>query len=180
MDVTCISERDLTPCQAGEILLLQHLAYPDTPHFAMRRWCHSPLEGDDLWFAFRRQGRLVGSLRLLHRRTKTVSGEMVLGGIGNVCSHPDARGQGAARACMRAAAEYMRHGDKIDFGMLFCAKGVLEFYGKLGWRRISDEVLRAPETGQSEPVRGFAMICPARRGLEDWPGGTVDLNGDDW
>ncbi len=180
MDVTCTSERDLTPCQAGEILLLQHLAYPDTPHFALRRWCHSPLDGDDLWFTFHRQGQLLGSLRLLHRRAKTAGGEMVLGGIGNVCSHPDARGQGAARACMQAAAEYMRNSGKIDFGMLFCGRRVVEFYGKLGWRQISDQVQRSPEAGGSEPVGGFVMICPARLGLGDWPAGPVDLNGDDW
>jgi GNAT superfamily N-acetyltransferase len=181
VDVTCTIECDLKPTEAAETILLQHLAYPDTPHFACRRWCHSPLEGDDLWFALRRDGRLLGSCRLLHRRIKAGEAELIVGGVGNVCSHPDARGIGAAKACMFAAADYMLQGGKVDFGMLFCGKHVVEFYRKLGWHRITNEVVRTPPPPAGrEQVRGNVMICPGRMPLDQWPAGPVDLNGDDW
>jgi GNAT superfamily N-acetyltransferase len=166
---------------AGEILLLQHLAYPGTVEFACRRWCRSALAEDDLWFLFRRDGRLVGNCRLLHRRARAGENELVLGGIGNVCSHPDARGIGAAKACMLAAAEYMRQSGKVDFGMLFCGKAVAGFYRKLGWREIENDVIRSmsPPVG-AERVHGPVMICPGQKTLEQWPAGPVDLNGENW
>jgi aminoglycoside 2'-N-acetyltransferase I len=165
--------------------LLQHLAYPGTVEFACRRWCHSPLAGDDLWFLYRRDGQLAGSCRLLHRRAKAGDDELVLGGIGNVCSHPDARGIGAAKACMLAAAEYMLQSGKVDFGMLFCRERVVGFYRKVGWREIENDIVsasrpRVPQTASPRGGGGYVMIHPGRKSLEQWPAGAIDLNGEDW
>ena len=47
----------------------------------------------------------VGSVRLIVSGLRTAAGELLVGGMANVCSHPDHRGEGAAKACMRAAQQ---------------------------------------------------------------------------
>jgi predicted N-acetyltransferase YhbS len=184
MDVTRTSEKDMTPELDREIRRLQQEAFPRTVEFAQQRWWHTPPSDDELWFNARHEGRLVGSVRLVRRTVRTPDGQRTVGGIANVCSHPQARGLGAAKACMTAAQEYIAGSGQIDFGVLFCGDGVRPFYEKLGWKAVDNEVLVG-----DPPVRhkyndpdhhGFIMVYPGRRCMSQWPAGTVNLDGQDW
>ena len=181
MDVTCTREADLTPEQEAEILALQQAGFPEQPDFLHQRWHHTRLRDDDLWFVARRYGRLIGNVRLVVREICTTAGPLVVGGVANVCSHPDARGCGAAKACMLAAGQYIAR--SMDFGLLFAGGAVRGFYAALGWREIDNPVKVENEPGRRElgrDLHGFVMICPGRRALGEWPRGKVDLNGPDW
>jgi predicted N-acetyltransferase YhbS len=182
--VTCVLEKDMTPALARGIQELQHAAFPHTSEFAHQRWWHTPLSPEELWFVARRDGRLVGSVRLVLRRITTVAGDYVVGGLANVCSHPDARGCGAAKACALAAQEKIAHGGTMDFGLLFCAVRVRDFYAKLGWTVVTNDVIfGAPPSrhGYGVPaLSGYAMIFPGRLATADWPTGGIDLNGQNW
>lgn len=176
-------ERDLSPARAEEIRRLQEAAFPGTPEFRVQRWYHTPEAGDDLWFGARREGRLIGSARLVHRRIDTVGRALDVGGIANVCSHPDARGQGAAAACMEAAQRYIASGGRVDFGLLFCSEA-RGFYEKLGWRTVENPLYIRDPHGDRQRTHAspteYAMIFPGRQGFEQWPDGAIDLNGMDW
>ena len=182
MDTTCTIERDLTAEHAEEIRCLQQAAFPGTTEFLTQRWWHTPVADDEWWLGARVDGELIGSARLLFRTIVTTGGERVIGGIGNVCSHPDRRGQGAAAACMRAAAEEI--GREADFGVLFCGEAVRGFYERLGWQVVDNELYPRPAGAGGERVRstghGCAMISPGRQTLDEWPAGEIDLNGPDW
>ncbi len=182
MDVTITREQDLTPRQDREILDLQQAAFPNTAEFAHQRWWHTP-PTDDRWVGARRDGRLVGGARLVRRRIRVGDVELDVMGFGNVCSHPNARGTGAASACMIAGVEYMR-GAGVDFGLLFCGEGAHGFYGRLGWRDVGNEVVYHVPDETGVLVRGGGHECTlihaAGRPADDWPAGTVDLSGPDW
>ena len=121
MDIIRTLEKDLTPEGDREILDLQHAAFTKTAEFAHQRWWHSPAQDDDLWFGVRDDaGKLISSIRVVHRLARTTDGERLLAGIGNVCSHPEARGSGAASMCMTAVSEYIADEGGADFGLLFC------------------------------------------------------------
>jgi len=185
MDVTCTPERDLSDSQAREIIDLQHAAFVETPEFAHQRWYHTRPADEDLWFTVGDgSGKLVGSVRLVHRRIGTNGGERVVGGIANVCSHPDVRGRGAARAALRAAQDYIAGGGQIDYGMLFCGPTVRGFYAKLGWHEIDNGLVYIDPAGRrqtSEPdSTGCTMLLAGRQTVEQWPEGEIDLNGPDW
>ena len=184
MDVTVVAERDVMPERQREILLLQHAAFPGTGEFAYQRWYRTPLSDDDLWFLARRGGQFIGSVRLLHRRITTVRGDLAIGGVANVCSHPSARGSGAARACMLGAQQYIAGGTRTDFGMLFTGPKVREFYAKLGWRGVKNPLVYADESGNAVRVSPEAercvMIFASSRPLEQWPEGEININGPAW
>ena len=162
-------------------MALQHLAFPATVEFATQRWWHAPLEGDEVWVGARRNGRLIGSALLVFRTVTAGCGDLPVGGVGNVCSHPDSRGQGAAKACMRAAQEIIA--SAADFGMLMAGGKVRAFYEDLGWRVIDSEVVYRKVDGSEAVFHGpepFILIYPGRRQLADWPEGPINLNGPDW
>jgi len=182
MDVTCTCERDLTEAQSEEIRRLQNLAFPKAEEFRVQRWWHSPLSDDEKWFGARLNGQLIGSLRMLFRAIPTPIGPVRIAGLGNVCSHPDHRGCGAASACLKAAAESIAK--DVDFGFLFCGDPVLAFYAKHGWQEVGNTFAML-EGGPDGPrisalPHGHAMILPGKRPTSDWPEGEIDLNGSDW
>ncbi|KKN73740.1 hypothetical protein LCGC14_0397860 [marine sediment metagenome] len=182
MDVTCTIECDLSDRMAEDIRQLQQAAFPTAEEFLTQRWWHTPLSDNERWVGARTGDKLIGSVRLLFRTITTPAGELVVGGLGNVCSHPDCRGQGVASACMRAAAEVIER--EADFGFLFCGETVRDFYAKLGWQTVSNVfwMLEGGSDGPrvSDTPHGYAMIHPGRQSMDDWPKGEIDLNGPDW
>jgi len=180
--VTCVTEKDLRDEQAREILELQCAAFPHTKEFGAQRWWHTPATDDDLYFTAYTDGSCIASIRVLSRRIGTPNGEIAVAGVGNVCSHPDARRTGAASACMK---EVLRHiALAADFGLLFCGENLIGFYSRFGWREVDNDLWYVDQQGarrRADPnSRGYTMILPGRRGVEDWPEGPIDLNGPDW
>jgi len=182
MDVTCTAEKDLRDEQAREILELQHAAFPRTEEFRTQRWWHTPAADDDLYFTAHMDGRCVASIRVLSRRIATPNGEVSVAGVGNVCSHPDARGKGAATACMKKVLLHIA--SAADFGLLFCGADRRGFYTRFGWCEVNNDLWYLDEQGarrRADPnSHGCIMVFPGRRGMEDWPEGPIDLNGPDW
>lgn len=184
MNIQRVREKDLTPVQAAEILELQHAAFPATKEFETQRWYHTPLADDEMWFFGYKDGRLICSVRVVHRTITVGTANFRVAGIANVGSHPDARGTGAGKACMQAVGQYISQAPDLDFGVLFTGPPTDGFYAKLGWKTITNQYACANEKDQRvthDPKDGgVRMIYPGRQTLEKWPDGVMDLNGRDW
>jgi GNAT superfamily N-acetyltransferase len=86
-------------------------------------------------------GRMLSTLRVFVRRIHLPNGELVtLGGIGEVGSHPDARGRGFASMLLSSALTLMkdRH---YTLGGLHSSQ-LADFYEKLGWTKIPRSIVR--------------------------------------
>lgn len=178
MNITTTIERNVTGVHAEEIRALQESAFPQTEEFRTQRHWHTPLAADDCWIGARTDGQLVGSVCIMFRTITTPAGDFRIGGIGNVCSAPAARGKGAAKACMNTAGAII--GSTCDFGLLGCGDAVLAFYESLGWSRIDNDVIWTDAAGNRAVHDPNVMIFPGRQTLADWPTGTIDLNGPNW
>ncbi len=178
MTITQLHERHLSDDHRQAILELQQLAFPQTEEFKTQRWWHAPLDGSELWIGCEKNSELIGSVLLLFRNVTTQAGTLKLGGIGNVCSHPAHRGAGAAKKCMLAANAVIA--EQCDFGLLECGDPVGAFYESLGWQEVNNEVVWQLPDGTPGKTESHVMIVPGRKGLADWPAGTVDLNGPNW
>jgi predicted GNAT family N-acyltransferase len=166
------------------ILALQQAAFPRTPEFKHQRCYKTPLIIDDQWFLAEDSGRLIASIRLIHRTISTLQDPLAIGGVANTCSHPKAWGTGAVKTCMRAAQSYLTTSPSIDCGMLFCNDIARGFYEKLGWHRITNPVnLTGPDSLPKRVTSTEAtitMIHPGRKEVSQWPSGDIDLNGPEW
>ena len=181
MEVRELSESEVTGELDRQILEIQHLAFSHTAEFSSQRWWHTPSRPEDRWFLVFDGPRLIGNVRLVHRTIGTAGGPRSVGGVANVCSHPDARGSGAAKAAMQAAGAYIAR--NVDFGLLWCGAKVHDFYGRLGWADITDPMSMIHPDGHhglaTRSADSYMMIYPGRCGLDQWPAGPIDLNGQD-
>ena len=86
-------------------------------------------------------GQIVATLRVWDRQIRIGSTPVRMGGIGGVCTHPEARGRGHASAMMEDAVRYMREAG-YPVSCLFSEVGS-RFYHRFGYRSV--------------PLNGFRM-----------------------
>ncbi|MHB1458612.1 MAG: GNAT family N-acetyltransferase, partial [Armatimonadota bacterium] len=78
-------------------------------------------------------GRLVSAVQICERRVRVGNVSLLMGGIGNVGTDPDVRGQGHSSRLLYDSIDAMRAAG-IDFSVLYT--GINPFYERLGWRGI--------------------------------------------
>ncbi|NLF30842.1 MAG: GNAT family N-acetyltransferase [Planctomycetes bacterium] len=150
---------------------LQRRAFPATEEFRHGRyWIHRP-GPDDLYVLAWQDDRLVGQT-VLYQATAP-QGRLAC--LGNVCSDPDVRRGGYASACVRRALdEAGRLG--VDWTLLFCAPATVEFYRRLGFETVGNEVRFTRPDGSTRPhPPGDAAMVAAVSG-RPWPDGPVVLD----
>jgi GNAT superfamily N-acetyltransferase len=102
---------------------------------------------------------------------------VLVGGIGNVKTHPAARGRGLATAAMGRAGDFFR-ANSVDFVLLVCEPGLVAFYERLGWRTFPGELL-VSQRGETVPFT-FNLCMTAPMWLTNPLTGTINLLGAPW
>ena len=130
MNIRAANETELE-----EIAELQHLVFRPNEPDAVQRYLsytkddptytvnHSRVIFDD--------GRIVAYLRVWDRTLRVRGTDLLAAGIGGLCTHPDFRGRGYARALLRDSDRYFTEAG-YDLGLLFTIIGT-PFYAAQGW-----------------------------------------------
>lgn len=125
-------------------------------------------------------GQWLSTLEI-HRRTILVDGvEVQVGGIGGVATLPQYRGQGYAEQAMRQAVEFIRGDLKLPFGMLFCFPNLVHYYERLGWQRLTADLIYRDSTGSPRSLTDDMGTMIYTAGGEPLPAGVVDLSSYPW
>lgn len=107
----------------------------------------------------------------------TDTGRVVIGGVGGVATHPDARRRGLARRSIELALGLMED-QGVDFALLVCRDELIAYYTELGWRRFDGTVL-VTQFGEEE-VFTFNLVM-VKDVLSAAPeDGVIDLLGPPW
>lgn len=121
--------------------------------------------------------RLASYAGVVVREGRVDHRPVVIGGVGGVKTHPDARGKGYAAVVMTEAALFWAD-RRVDFGLLVCEPGLIDYYSRLGWSEFSGTLMTL-QKGRLEPfefnrvmVRDVASRAPVV--------GTIDLAGPPW
>lgn len=118
-------------------------------------------------------GTLIAHAAAYDRRIATESGTLLsIGGIAEVCVHPEARGRGHLKELL-AAIHTAYAGRGISFCMLF---GATRLYHSSGYTPIANRVLTRGLPLGFNPFHGTPMVRPLRLDAT-WPTGTIDLCG---
>ena len=119
--------------------------------------------------------RLLAHAALVCRHIVTASGKQTVAGLAQVCTDPEARGQGLGERIVRAAFAPVDAGD-FSLALFQTTEQVQPFYERLGARRVSNRFVNS--TGDDPEADAFwenvQMIYP---GDAPWPAGVVDLQG---
>lgn len=97
-----------------------------------------------------------------------------LGLLGAVFTVPEARGRGFASDVIRSATRLMTDELGCQFGVLICVDGLVPFYERLGWKRVSN-AMRFERFGRTGYAQGNVMVYECAG--QPLPGGTIDLLG---
>jgi GNAT superfamily N-acetyltransferase len=107
-------------------------------------------------FAWIEGGRALAHVGVLLHAVRLAGEDRVIAGVHAVCSHPDARGRGLARACMDAAVAWIdRHGHVAKLGT-----DLVGFYEKWGFRVIPNHHFVAEHAGGGHPRA--RLLTPTR------------------
>jgi predicted N-acetyltransferase YhbS len=134
---------------------------------------------DDWSVLVRLDGQVVSHVGIVER-IGTVNGQPVkLGGIGGVATRVEYQRRGLAQAAMEKAAEFMRDGLGVEFGLLICGKPMISYYSKLGWQVVEGPMMFDQARGKvTFDDSTKIMILPCNK--HDWPQGVIDLCGPPW
>jgi len=123
-------------------------------------------------------GRLVSHVGMLTRAVEVDDTPSMIGGIGGVKTHPDARGRGYAAAALQAAMAFFTDDLGVAFVLLVCLPPTIPYYERLGWRRFHGILLVAQPGGTIPFTTNLPMVLPARAAAP--LDGTINLCGYPW
>jgi GNAT superfamily N-acetyltransferase len=123
-------------------------------------------------------GWLVSYVGVLTREGILDGEPVVIGGIGGVKTHPDARGLGYAALGMRRASEWFHEQPRVDFGLLVCEPGLLGYYSNLGWVPFNGTLLTTQGERTVEFTFNRVMTQPIKSPAPE--SGVIDLQGPPW
>lgn len=122
------------------------------------------------WLCRDAAGRLIAHAAVHDKRVEAGGSAIRIGGIAEVCVHPDARGQGLVHVLLRAIHAWLVERG-VAFAVLF---GNPKVYASSGYLPVANVRVRAADGGAWEPGVG-AMARPL--GQVPWPAGEVNLVG---
>jgi len=168
----------LSDAERAEIRELATLVYPPeiwadwfgfSIEWQMAEWCARIRDAE---------GKLLAHVGLMQRQGLCEGQSALIGGIGGVKTHPDARRCGHAAMGIRRAIEFFRDELKVAFITLVCEPYLIEFYSQFGFQEFTGTMF-VTQRGEREP---FTFMRVMTRGVEaDTPlNGTIDLLGPPW
>lgn len=176
IDMTPVA--DLTPADREELRALTADVYtpdviatlPETRvTWAPTTWSIRVRDGD---------GRVVSHVGMLTRDVEVDGTLTIIGGIGGVKTHPDARGRGYASAALQTASAFFTDDLGVAFVLLVCLPPTVPYYERFGWRRFRGTLLIAQPGGTIPFTTNLPMALPARAAAP--LDGTINLCGYPW
>jgi aminoglycoside 2'-N-acetyltransferase I len=168
---------ELSDDDREDIRLLSLAVYPpeqlaDWPgrhlEWSMPEWC-ARVRGE--------AGALVSFVGVYVREAVCNERPVRIGGIGNVKTHPSARGRGYANLGVRRAVEFFGE-QNVEFALLVCEPHLIGYYARLGWQEFAGG-LRVTQHGAGADFTFNRVMVLAVRGAPPLVG-TIDLLGPPW
>lgn len=150
--------RQLFPEELEDMLVLTSTAYNSSVETFRRIYENDPFYSFELTRVAEEKGRLIAYMRAAPRTIWIGSSRIKMGGIAEVCTHPEHRRRGIASHLLREMVDLMAERE-YPVSMLY---GRSEFYGRLGWERCSifhgirAQIRNLPDFREGGKVREFS------------------------
>ncbi len=126
----------------------------------------------------RRDSRLVSYAGIVLRHALHDGAPVLIGGIGSVKTHPEARGRGYASLAIRRAVEFFRDRPDMSFGLLVCDPPLIAYYARLGWKLFNGRLMVVQHGSIEEFTFDRVMTLDLHTPAPTT--GTIDLHGPPW
>ncbi|MBN2088018.1 GNAT family N-acetyltransferase [candidate division KSB1 bacterium] len=141
--------------------------------FKIRRFYKEPPA--HRWYIRAEDGRLIAHTALHEKMVATAHQKIPIGGVAEVCVHPEFRGHGFVRSLLKEAHNWLSM-NHFSFAVLF---GNPKVYTSSGYFSISNlHLQKKSEDGDLLWEPKLAMVC--RLSDKNWPEEVVYLQGPDF
>lgn len=148
----------LTICFPDQQIFTKQRYYKETPQY---RWY---IESDSI----------IAAHLAIHEKKITInSEEIIIGGIAEVCVHPNYRGKGLAKKLLKASEEVIAE-KGLKFSVLF---GDPNVYSSSGYRQIDNKIKYVDHISGKWITENNSDIMIKKIADVEWPEGLVNLNG---
>lgn len=124
------------------------------------------------------EANLVSHAGVLTREGKYNDMTVLLGGIGGVKTHPQARRRGYAGVGLVKAGEFLRDECGVDFSLLVCREELLNYYERFGWQHFRGDVIVTQSSGRVPFTFNEPMVLSGSQTAPN--NGVLDLCGMPW
>jgi RimJ/RimL family protein N-acetyltransferase len=168
----------LSNTEREEVRLLSLAVYP-AEQFANWPGRHLEWSTPEWCVRIRNEWNTLVSYVGMYVRDADLDGRPVrIAGIGNVKTHPMARGQGLAAAGITRAIEFFHEQPGIEFALLVCEPLLLGYYSGLGWQQFDGRLMVRQYGADAEFMLNRVMARGIRS--EGPTSGTINLCGPPW
>ncbi|HLK61295.1 MAG TPA: GNAT family N-acetyltransferase [Chthonomonadaceae bacterium] len=155
-----IEFRDLAEAEREACLDLWCTVWPgENSRAYFRRYFY----GDVEWLPYYTQvaavdGKLVSAVQICKRTVACGEFQLTMGGIANVATLPEFRGQGYNTECLKRAIAVME-ADAMDFSLLFT--GIQDYYARLGYEVLPRRQISGTIRAEYTPRPSAYTVRPA-------------------
>jgi len=169
--IQLVPDKNVSAALDRQIRKLLVVCFPHESVFATQRFLYE--KPKYRWCVFSNETQLVAHTALHIKKIKTKLGEYQIGGIAEVCVHPEFRRKGLVRAIMDKV-DALLISEKIPFSMLF---GEGKIYHSSGYFEVKNEIRRF-DVETNEWITEVNKDAKYKE-LSDlkWPEGLIDLQG---
>lgn len=115
---------------------------------------------------------MIGHLAVYEKRIGTTCGDLLIGGVAEVCVAAPYRGRGVLKKLLSEVHCWLA-GRDFPFAMLF---GRPKVYKSSGYELIQNELLASNSLSRHwNPFCGKPLVC--KLSTQPWPEGMIDLRG---
>jgi len=169
MKVHYIQDSDINNQLDQQLLQLLSTCFPSSPCFQSRRYNKEP--PSHRWYISDSSSGVIAHIGLHEKVIICQDQESPVGGISEVCVHPDFRGQGLAMQLLTTIHNWL-HTQKFPFSLLF---GEASVYGSIGYKSVNN--LYAPTESIHEVPKKQPSAMVYSLSKNSWPREDVYLKG---
>lgn len=122
--------------------------------------------------------KLVSHIGLITREGTCDGETYLIGGIGGVQTHPDARGKGYAGKGIQHGVNFLTDTLNVDFSLLVCRDELIPYYGRLGWTLFEGDMLVRQTSGTEKFTFNHPMLIAGTKPIPSCK--VIDLQGEPW
>lgn len=169
-EIKFILDKDVDGELNDKIIQILSMCFPDQQIFTKQRYYKETPQYR--WYV--ESDSIIVAHIAMHKKKITInSDEILIGGIAEVCVHPNYRGKGLAKELLRASEIFMTE-NWYKFSVLF---GDPNVYGSSGYKQIDNRIKYIDHISGKWITEINSDIMIKKISDTEWPDGLVNLNG---
>jgi len=153
-----------------KIIQLLRICFVKDPVFQYRRYCKEMPQ--HRWY-IEKNSKIVAHLALHEKKISTEIGEFPIGGVAEVCVHPDYRGRGSVKKILIETHNWLKE-NEYPFSVLF---GEKEIYSSSGYTPVKNEIKYFDDKAGNWKIEPIRTAMTNVLSSTPWPDGLINING---